>query len=190
MEEYWKEQREEYRSKTVHRHDGFYLRFGFNAGYAWDTAEGSGIETKSQGAGGFVEYALGWNAGDHLVMAFAQHTFGVFSAKTTVGGSDLGGHHTAFYQVIGFLLDFYPDPTDGWHAALTIGPGYADVRRRQGESTNSGFGLGLGGGYDAWVGEQWSLGVGARVFYIANADDEFGHHRVFIPTLSFSALYH
>lgn len=190
MKEYADEQREEYRRKSIHRHDGLYVRFGFIAGYAWDIAETSGVETKSKGAGGLLEYAGGFSVSDHLVLALALHTFAVFSPTTTVGGEAFDEDHTNVYLVTGILLDFYPNPVGGWHAALTVGVGSADIRVRNNENTDDGFGLGIGGGYDFWIGEQWSLGLGVQLFYIGNADDEFGRHRTVIPTLALTALCH
>ena len=57
-------------------------------------------------------------------------------------------------------------------------------------STRIGIGVLLGGGYDFWIGEQWSLGAGARLIYISGSEDDFGTHRALIPTLTFSALLH
>jgi hypothetical protein len=190
IEEYAEEKKAEWRAKTVRRHDGLYLRFGFNAGYAWDSVEQGEHNTTSRGAGGFIDYALGSNVSDHVVLGFAHHTFGVFSPRTSVDGRELGNDHTAFYQVFGVLLDYYPNPAAGWHVTGTLGAGFANVQIRDGENTESGFGFGVGGGYDAWIGEQWSLGAGVRVIYVSNAADDFGDHRVFIPMLALSALWH
>jgi hypothetical protein len=190
MAEYYEEKRAEYRAKSIRRHDGWYVRFGFNAGYAWDRAEFEATSTTSKGAGGFIDYAFGGNLSDHVVLAFAHHTFGVFSPATAVEDTELETDHTAFYQVLGMLLDYYPDPTGGWHVTLTLGIGDADIQNRDNESTGTGVGLALGGGHDFWIGEQWSLGLGARLIYIAGAEDDFGNHRAVIPMLAFSALYH
>jgi hypothetical protein len=190
IDEYIEKKQAEWRAKTVHRHDGLYLRFGFNAGYAWDSAERGDHNSTSRGAGGFIEYALGSNLSDHVVLGFAHHTFGVFSPRTSVDGAALTDDHTAFYQVLGLLLDYYPNPADGWHLTATLGAGIADVQIRDGENTESGFGFAVGGGYDAWIGEQWSLGAGIRLIYVSNAADDFGDHQVFIPTLALSALWH
>jgi len=174
----------------VHRHDGFYLRLGFNAGYAWDTAKRGEVETTSKGAGGFLEWAFGGNVSDHVVFGFALHTFGVFSPTTEIEGDRFDADHTALYSVLGVLLDYYPDPTGGWHVAMTLGIGDADIQIRENESSDAGIGVLVGGGYDFWVGEQWSLGAAARLGYISGASDDFGDHRAVIPMLAFSALYH
>jgi len=190
VREYYDAKQAEYRAKSVRRHDGLYVRLGFNAGYAWDAAERGDSRMTSKGAGGFLEYAFGGNLSDHFIVAFAHHTFGVFSPETSVDGTHVEFDHTAFYQVIGLLIDVYPDPTDGWHITATLGSSSANVQLRDGENTDNGFGLLLGGGYDFWIGEQWSLGVGGRLIYISGASDDFGDHRAIIPTLTFSALWH
>lgn len=180
----------EKRAQTVHRHDGFYARLGVNLGYAFDSAELRGVETKSRGFGGFVEWALGGNLTDHFVLALTQVTFGVFSPTTTQDGEEITWDHTDFFGIVGVVVDLYPDPTKGLHIAGTVGSGNADVDVRDGESTDQGLGLALGAGYDFWIGEQWSAGAGARVLYVGGADDDFGNHRAFIPMASFSVLYH
>ena len=188
--EYDEEQRAKYRAKSVRRHDGGYLRLGFNAGYAWDSAERGDVSTESRGAGGFLEYAFGANVSEHAVLGFGHHTFGVFSPNTEVGGAELEADHSAFYQILGLFLDYYLDPAAGWHVTATLGPGIANVQVLDGEETDAGIGLALGAGYDFWIGEQWSLGAGARLLYISGAADDFGDHRAVIPTLNFSALWH
>jgi hypothetical protein len=184
------EERGERRARTVRRHDGFYARFGFNAGYAWDTAERGDVETTSKGAGGFLEWASGGNVSDHVVFGFALHTFGVFSPITEVAGDRFDADHTALYTVLGAFLDYYPNPAAGWHAMMTLGVSDADIQIRDSENSDTGIGVLLGGGYDFWIGEQWSLGAAARLGYISGASDDFGKHRVIIPMLAFTALYH
>ena len=135
IDEYLAEQRAEYRAKTVYHHDGWYLRLGFNAGYAWDSAERGEASTTSRGAGGFIEYALGGSVSNHLVFAVAHHPFGVFSPTTRVRGESLDADHSAFYQVVGALFDYYPDPTKGWHVTTTLGWGFANIQVRDDEAT-------------------------------------------------------
>jgi hypothetical protein len=190
LNELYEEERLKRQARTVRRHDGFYARFGFNAGYAWDTAERGEIETTSKGAGGFLEWAVGDNVSHHVVFGFAFHTFGVFSPTTKVAGQPFDADHTALYTILGTFIDYYPDPTAGWHAMLTLGLSDADIQIREDESSALGIGVLLGGGYDFWIGEQWSLGVAARLGYISGASDDFGEHRVIIPMLAFTALYH
>jgi hypothetical protein len=174
----------------VRTHDGFYLRFGFNVGYAFDAAELPGATAESHGLGGFIEYAVGANVTRQAVLAFTHYTVGLLSPHTTVNDRERTDDHTDLFQHMGVLLDFYPTPASGWHAGGSIGVGTANIGTEEDEGTDQGFAASVGGGYDAWVGDQGSLGVMARVLYINGASDEFGEHRAFIPMLAFTALLH
>jgi len=190
VNELYEEERLERQARSVRRHDGFYARFGFNVGYAWDTAERGDVETTSKGAGGFLEWAFGGNVSNHVVFGFAFHTFGVFSPTTDIAGDRFEADHTAFYALLGIFLDYYPDPTAGWHVTTTLGVSGANIQVRDDENTDTGTGVLFGGGYDFWIGEQLSLGVSASLAYLSGAGDDFGEHRAIVPMLAFSALYH
>lgn len=184
------ERKAEEERATVHRHDGFYFRFGFTVGFAIDHVDApDGSVTESSGPGGFIDYAVGGTLTDGLVLAFAQHTLGVFSPNTTVGGTNFDVDHSALYQVLGVLVDWYPDATRGFHVAGTLGFGAANILYNNTEN-DLGFGSTLAAGYDFWVGDQWSLGAAAQLFFITGSGDEFGDHRAVVPMLALSALLH
>jgi hypothetical protein len=174
---------------SAYRHDGFYLRLGFTIGYAIDRADDDGVVTKSSGAGGFLDWAIGGSPTDGVVIAFAQHTLGVFEPDTEEEGVTLQDDHSALYQVLGLMLDVYLDPADGWHAAITLGAGAADILYVD-YNDKFGVGLGLTAGYDLWFAEQWSFGMAAQLFYITGGRDEFGKHEAVVPMLALSALLH
>lgn len=185
LKEYWAEQR----AKTVHRHDDFYFRIGMNLGYAFDSIELGNFETTSKGLGAHLEYDVGVT-GQYLTLGLGISSVSVFSASTAENGIEITQKHSASYTVIGLLLDVYPDPTKGFHAMGTFGIGMANVNPRNGEDTNTGFGLVAGAGYDFWIGEQWSMGPAARIMYVGGASDDFGKHRAVIPMLTLSVLWH
>jgi hypothetical protein len=188
--EYWEEERERRRLASIRKHDGLYIRLGFNVGYAFDRADPGGPTMRSQGFGSFLDLSVGTNFSESWVYALSYHGLGVFSASTTVDGDPLTRRHGALYQVIGVMLDYYPDPRGGLHVGGTLGAGRANVYVERGERTEAGLGLMMGGGYDAWVGEQWSLGIAARMMIILGASDGFGDHQAAIPMLTLSALHH
>jgi hypothetical protein len=190
LSEYEAEQITKRRAESVRNHDGWYIRLGFNLGYAIDSAELGGSSMKSHGFGAFFDYALGGNVSEHWVLAFGHHLLGVFSPATTVDGAELEREHTAFYHLFGVLLDYYPDSHAGLHFTGTFGMAYADVFVQTDEDLDSGVGVAFGGGYDVWIGNQWSLGAGARLVGLFGAVDNFGEHRTFIPMLTFSVLHH
>ena len=177
--------------ETVRRHDGFYLRAGITVGYAVDHANTAERETVLTGLGGFVDYAIGGTITDGLVLAFAHHMLGVGSPDTEVNGVALDKDHTALYQVLGVLVDFYPDPSAGWHVAWTIGFGAADILIHDEDNAGDlGLGLALGGGHDFWFAEQWSFGLGARLMFIHDSSDAYGDHNALVPMLAISLVYH
>jgi hypothetical protein len=78
---------------------------------------------------------------------------------------------------IGPYLDFYPDPMGGFHVLGSLG--YAQVSFDDGdgiveEVTSSGFTLGGGVGYDAFVSNEWGLGVLGRFGYAWTSHETSG----------------
>jgi len=178
---------------SIRRHDGFYLRFGFTIGYVSNDATApGGIDTTSTGVGGFLDYAIGGTLGDGFVLAFGHHTIGVFSPTTKIEGVEVDFDNTTLIQVLGFMVDYFPDPEQGLHFAPTIGFGSVTIlyEGRDSNDDRLGFGLGATIGYDFWIGEQWSLGAAAQVLYVNGYDDVFGEHEAFAPMVALSALYH
>src|SRR6185503_5028604 len=118
---------------------------------------------------------------DQLVLGFVHHTLVVFSPRTSVGGTEVAIDHSARYQLLGLFADFYPSPTDGWHATASFGVGVANLHVADSGNSDTGIGLAVACGYDLWIGEQWSLGLATRLLGIAKSSDDFGSHRALIP---------
>ena len=112
----------------------------------------------SPGAGTHI--AIGGTPGEGLAVA------GVIRA-VAVRGKFHGGPQpehdaTATNGQLGVLVDWFPQPTGGWHVGAIAGLGVvtlsdSDIRT----SSGLGFGGSLFGGYDFWIGAQWSLGLQA-----------------------------
>jgi hypothetical protein len=68
---------------------------------------------------------------------------------------------------IGPFVDFYPNPHDGLHFQGLLGFGALETSSKgnAGGSDPTGFLVSLGGGYDWWVGNEWSIGVMGRLAY-------------------------
>ncbi len=66
---------------------------------------------------------------------------------------------------LGLMLDWFPDPADGWHAGVTVGLGMATVINQADDSTLAGtsFAGGIFGGYDWAIAPAWSLGLSLHV---------------------------
>jgi hypothetical protein len=63
-------------------------------------------------------------------------------------------------QILGVFVDWYPAPADGWHVGSQVGLGVTGISDSQmRDSSAVAFAGSIFGGYDWWIGPQWSLGV-------------------------------
>ena len=152
----------------VHEHDGFYLRFGLGLGYI------AGKEKPEQGSGdadvtGFgipVELAFGGTPAPGLVIGGGSYGMYVPSPKLKSNGNETDGGALTI-SGIGPFVDYYLDPNGGAHfgGALLL----ASIGVSEKDSAPKGSGIGFGGaifgGYEMWIGDQWSVGVIGRVAY-------------------------
>lgn len=102
--------------------------------------------------------AIGGNVGEGLVVAGAIQT--ATTRQTFEGSPPPSREASATVGQLGVLVDWFPDATGGWHVGGLAGLGTvqitdADVPTSSGAS----FGGALFGGYDFWIGPQWSLGI-------------------------------
>jgi hypothetical protein len=109
------------------------------------------------GSGGIV--ALGGTPAPGLALAVA---FGGLSVRNDFDGSPIepDGDATANLAQLGLLADWFPDPNGGWHVggmAGVAGVGLADSAIA--DSIGGAFTGALLGGYDWWIGPQWTLGL-------------------------------
>ncbi|MBK8999330.1 MAG: autotransporter domain-containing protein [Myxococcales bacterium] len=163
----------------VHEHDGFFLRFGIGYAYANvavkvkepDTGEeatlkGSGIGIGLAMIGGTV--APGFVLGGALLgHGFSEPDFEVTDAAGNKRDVDTADE-TLTFSVIGLFGQYYFDPTSGGYLQALIGFGQLDDGDDDDDSSEerpSGAVFGIGGGYDFWVGEQWSIGPELRLMY-------------------------
>jgi hypothetical protein len=62
--------------------------------------------------------------------------------------------------ILAVLVDWYPDLKDGWHLGGSLGAvGLAVADAAGNDMSGSAFGGSVLGGYDWWIGPQWSLGL-------------------------------
>jgi hypothetical protein len=65
---------------------------------------------------------------------------------------------------LGVVADWYPQPTGGWHVGAGIGLGALTLSAGGvPDSAGVSFAGRIFGGYDWWIGPQWSLGLMAIV---------------------------
>jgi hypothetical protein len=182
----------------VHSHDGFYLRLGLGLGLggALVSSDSKSIGDYSfGGGGGALDVWVGGTPSPGFAMGAALSALGVNSAKRRVDGHSISGDVNGSTGVLGYFVDVFPDPGAGLHfgGALGLASGNAEVKRSGKKFAGAGLGLEAFGGYDFWVGPDWSLGGFARFMGSVTRDkqDSVSYEAsVGAFTLSFTALYH
>ena len=165
----------------VRTHDGFYLRLGLGFGGVGGnvTPDGGGPSTSMKGGTVSSELAFGGTIAPGLVIGGGIYSMIVPSPKYTPDGGtevDAGAHHIAGF---GPFLDWYFDPTKGGHlqAGLLLASGVISQKDPAPGAKGFGGGLMIGGGYEFWVADQWSIGPLARITFYRlgmKTDDDFG----------------
>jgi hypothetical protein len=150
----------------AYRHDGFYLRFGGGFGYGQFSGSGPAGSASVSGLSGESLFAIGGNVGEGFVVAGVVH--GVQVRETLEGSPPPARKATLALGQLGVLVDWFPDPTGGWHVGGLAGlglVGISDAATRDSgtavvaDGGGFSFGGGLLGGYDFWIGPQWSAGL-------------------------------
>ena len=124
--------------------------------------------TLSSGAFGF-DIALGGSPADGVVIGgMFQFNLGNPSYSYDLAAQQNSQKHDQrSLGAIGPFVDWFPDPHGGGHIGALIGSAstidYYDQNNQR--TRSSGFAAGLFGGYDFWIGEQWSAGVLLRATY-------------------------
>jgi hypothetical protein len=155
------------KGSAPHVHDGFYLRLGAGFGGVGgsSTPDAGGPSTSMKGGTISSEIALGGTVAPGLVFGGGVYSMIVPSPKYTPDGGtevDAGAHHIAGF---GPMIDWYFDPTKGGHlqAGLLLATGVVSQKDNTPGAKGFGGALMIGGGYEFWVGEQWSIGPLARI---------------------------
>jgi hypothetical protein len=142
----------------AYRHDGFYLRAGTGLGYGALLGSGPAGDASISGFSLTTLVAIGGNVADGLVVAGAFH--GGQVRDTFEGSPPPQRKATAATGQFGVLLDWFPDPTGGWHVGALAGLGFATITDAEiKDASGAGFGGAVFGGYDFWIGPQWSAGL-------------------------------
>jgi hypothetical protein len=99
--------------------------------------------------------AIGGTPAKGLVVAGLS---GLTLVEGGFNGSSMGGDVRVMGAELGVLIDWFPSSDDGWHVATGVGYGGLTLgtdpwRGRAAFAT-------ITGGYDFWIGPEWSLGVG------------------------------
>lgn len=158
----------------VHEHDGFFLRMGIGVAYlntrVKRTEPTSADLGTAKGAGAGVGLMLGGTIGSGFVLGGALLSHAVNEPDHKGGdGPDLDTSDTSLtLATLALFGQFYFDPKSGGYLQGLIGFGQTDWYHKDDPDDRerpSGAVFGIGGGYDFWVGEQWSIGPELRVLY-------------------------
>ena len=178
-------------------HDGFFLRLGPSVGPLSITgkADAGGPESTISGfslVGG--ELLLGGTPVDGLVVGggWLYNQVSDPTIENELGEGTADG--TMFVTSIDFFAQYYFDPGQGAHVQLMVGYGgidFVDAEGRSGGNDPVGLNLAIGGGYDFWLGDEWSVGPFLRIQYasMSPSDTEYSYSYLF-PTLGAVFTYH
>jgi hypothetical protein len=160
----------------IRTHDGFYFRFGLGIGalsgsYTFHENESTSstdqFDFDGSGLAFVSELAFGGSPTPGFVIGGGSYGADIGSTTFKVGNEEHEDESTAL-SIVGPFIDIYPMPTSGFH--IQAAPGFALATASEGtwiddDFVGIGFGMMAGVGYEAWIGEQWSLGFVGRILY-------------------------
>jgi hypothetical protein len=182
-------------------HDGFYLRLGAGPGFVFgsNTLDKGDVQVDVSGFALSTELAFGGTPAPGLVIGGGSFSMVVPAPEYATDGAPevtAGTHHISG---IGPFVDYYFDPSGGAHAQAALLLSGAYVQEKDETASASGFGYGamLGGGYEFWIGEQWSLGPLVRLTVYSDKLEQSGSGTnvkstltLFVPSVLIAATYH
>jgi len=161
-----------------HEHDGFYMRMSGGAGSLLvdRSTEGATVQSSSAysgdsssvgGASIFAELSIGGTPFRRVVVAGTLLGTNLPAAGLELAsGSRVQLGSPLWFAFVGPTVDVFPNRTGGFHFGTGIGWAVATAGVEAAGLFDTIGGGGIGGtlslGYDAWVGDDWSLGVIAR----------------------------
>lgn len=173
-------------------HDGFYLQLNTGLGYLSSTAEAGGTKVNLSGVTVPSSLLIGGTIGP-VVIGGAFFGDYAFSPSASVNGQDspLYNDVTMTLVGIGVFADIYPDIHKGLHFQPFIGWGGLEttVNGNSGGSDPTGLVLAMGGGYDVFVSDNWSIGGMARLAYAPLKYNDVTYSTI-SPSLLATFTYH
>ncbi len=182
-----RQREEDERARTVHRHDGFYLRLGLSIGSVSTTVEDdNGLDFDLNGGGTFLDLGIGGTIAPGFVLAFGLA--GVTARNVDSSNNAIDVDQMAI-SMGGLLLDWFPWDDGGFHVCGIVGFGSGRVEGLD-DDLDAGLGLVGGVGYDMWVSDQWSVGASGKILYVEGAKGSSREYDALAPMVSLTALYH
>jgi hypothetical protein len=130
------------------------------------------------------ELLFGGTPARGLVIGGGTNGATVIAPHLDVDGDSASPPDVLALSLVGPFLVYYPDPERGTHLQLLAGYGLLQADRSSFAESPDGFGVSLGVGHEAFVSEQWSIGIlgrlmGAVLSYSPNGENE--RHVVLVP---------
>lgn len=181
-------------------HDGLFFQGSLGVGPGWLSEElksGSAEQRLSlAGVTGTFELLLGGTPAPGFVIGGGITAHSIVNPTVELGGQEFETEDTSVgITQVSVFSNWYPEPTSGLYLHGAVG--YASASLTIEDTTRdvgtSGIVLGVGAGYDFWVGKEWSLGPQFRLTYAHLAGGEGGVDITddFIsPTIALSATFH
>lgn len=147
----------------AYRHDGFYFRVTNETEYLAFLGSGPDGDASVKGLGSGGMLAIGGTPLPGLVIA---GMLGTSMVRGTFKGRPEGQEQDASMAraMIGVLVDWFPQPDDGWHVGAAVG--FAGITLTDSafeDAVGAAFSAKVFGGYDWWIGPQWTLGLAALI---------------------------
>ncbi len=157
-------------SATFHTHDGFQLRLELGPGYV--TSEADGLEIS--GGGAALTVMLGGAITD--TVAIGGIFWGVTAQEPEVkmrGLKATAKDTTHTLSGFGPYINWYLMPANLYLTAAPLITQLSMEMEAGGKAaTETGFGLRLGAGWEAWIDDDWGLGVSLFYALSSNKDKE------------------
>jgi hypothetical protein len=97
--------------------------------------------------------------------------------------------------LLGPYFAWFPAPRSGWNLDATVGFAVSNFQGGGDDKVDldywetHGVGVSVGGGYDFWIANQWSLGVQARISWLSGSDRDHDFSSV-LPGLAADVTFH
>lgn len=155
--------------KGVKLHDGFYLRMALGVGNlnATISPKGSGSDSKLSGSGLAIDFSIGGAVIPGFVIGGRISGLNAYNPTLEDGTGSSTKNVDLTMSMLQIFTDIYPMPSKGLHFLGGAGPATLSFTQRVASSSvyasevqtsSNGFGMTLGGGWEGWVGQQWSIG--------------------------------
>lgn len=184
-------------ARTLRIHDGFYLRLNAGVGFVgarFDDGRDATGDVLLDGSDMALDLLVGGSPSPGVTLGGGVFMNLLLAADAEQDDNDLTSRDVGIL-LVGPFIDGFPNPKKGWHLGGTLGLAVAnmdDMGPRGDVSRTAGFGAAAWGGYDAWIGDDWSVGGLLRLGITRTSDRDDDAKTAATSrslTLMFTALY-